>query len=167
MLLYLYRYMRKTLRILFAILSILVMGLIFYFSSQNGAESSETSGTVTRLVLSIFVKGFRFMTSSDQQYLIGKYGHLIRKLAHFSEFAALGFSCFGFLVTFESVVKRKGVVLSVLWGILYACSDEFHQMFIASRGPGIIDVLIDTSGVLFGTMLMLILTFCVEHFLKE
>ena len=44
--------------------------------------------------------------------------------------------------------------LSLLFCFLYACSDEFHQLFIPGRSGQFIDILIDTSGALI--MLLII-----------
>jgi VanZ family protein len=38
--------------------------------------------------------------------------------------------------------------------VLYAASDEFHQGFVADRGPSIVDVMIDSAGVMAGTLLL-------------
>ena len=37
---------------------------------------------------------------------------------------------------------------------LYAVSDEIHQMFSIERGPGVIDVLIDTLGSLASIIIL-------------
>ena len=43
------------------------------------------------------------------------------------------------------------------WGVgtLYAVSDEFHQGFVAGRGPSVVDVMIDSAGVIAGAWLLL------------
>ena len=38
--------------------------------------------------------------------------------------------------------------------MLYATSDEFHQLFVASRQARVLDVLIDTSGAALGLLLI-------------
>ena len=42
------------------------------------------------------------------------------------------------------------------WGLatLYAATDELHQMFVAERGPALLDVCIDSAGALAGVLLM-------------
>ena len=70
---------------------------------------------------------------------------LLRKLAHFSEFA-----CLGFLLAWLAYLKgERGFhifALALLGGLLAACIDESIQMLTPARGPGLMDVWIDTSG---------------------
>ena len=40
---------------------------------------------------------------------------------------------------------------------IYACTDEFHQLFIAGRSGEFMDVMIDTMGVLNGALLALLI----------
>ena len=37
---------------------------------------------------------------------------------------------------------------------MYAASDEYHQSFVADRGPSVFDVMIDSAGVIAGVLLM-------------
>ena len=72
-------------------------------------------------------------------------GGLLRKLAHFTEFASLG-ALFAWLFA----MLRKKAYWPLLCGITAACLDETIQRFVPDRGPSIKDVLIDSSGVLTG-----------------
>ena len=74
---------------------------------------------------------------------------LLRKAAHFLEFASLGF-----LLTWLMAMLQKPAWLSPLCGITAACIDETIQFFAPNRGPGIRDVLIDSSGVIFGMLIL-------------
>lgn len=78
-------------------------------------------------------------------------GHgLLRKLAHFAEFA-----CLGGLLTWLFAMVRRSKTLALLCGVLVACADETIQRFVPDRGPSVIDVLIDTAGVVTGIGLLL------------
>ncbi len=77
-------------------------------------------------------------------------GGLLRKIAHFSEFAALG-ACLCWY--FGMLGKHKTGAL--LWGIGAACVDETIQRFVPDRGPSLKDVGIDTCGVAAGMVLLL------------
>ena len=78
-------------------------------------------------------------------------GGLLRKIAHFTEFAALGF-CLTW--RFGMLEKRKSNAL--VFGALAACVDETIQLFVPDRGPAIRDVVIDTCGVLAGMSMLLL-----------
>ena len=76
---------------------------------------------------------------------------LLRKLAHFSEFASLGF-----LLCWLAYLKgERGFhifALALLGGLLTACIDESIQMLTPERGPGLVDVWIDTSGAALASL---------------
>lgn len=74
---------------------------------------------------------------------------LLRKLAHFTEFTALGM-CLGWL--FGMLQKKKA--WPFLCGVLAACVDETIQIFVPDRSPGLLDVGIDSFGVLAGILLL-------------
>jgi len=74
---------------------------------------------------------------------------LLRKAAHFTEFAALGMTL---AWLFGMLQKQKRVPL--FWGIVAACVDETIQAFVPERAPGVLDVLLDSSGVLVGIILL-------------
>lgn len=74
---------------------------------------------------------------------------VVRKLAHFTEFTALGM-----LLSWLGGMLRKQKRWSLCWGIAAACVDETIQSFIPGRSPGLADVLIDISGVAAGMALV-------------
>ncbi|MDE6241886.1 MAG: VanZ family protein [Anaeroplasmataceae bacterium] len=129
------------------------MGVIFYFSHQNGVSSSRMSNKVTSWVVNTFVSNYSNLPKDEQTNILKNTSYVIRKLAHYSEYVVLGLFLFVAVYTFTSNEKIIFPVVSVL-GILYAISDEFHQYFIGGRAPAVKDVLIDSIGVL--TILLLI-----------
>ena len=139
-------------RIVCIILVLLWMGVIFFFSSDNGEESSALSRKVTEYIARFFFRDW--FTAADAAALsqrLGKLEYLVRKAAHFTEYLILG----GLLALVFSTIRMKysgRIVLSVLIGILYAMSDEFHQSFVAGRAMQGFDVLIDSGGVIFGAI---------------
>ena len=86
--------------------------------------------------------------SSNQSNFIAE---IIRKAAHMSEYAILLLLLYYAL---SNVISKHTLSLSLLVTFIYACSDEFHQLFIPGRSGQFKDVLIDTSGALI--MLMII-----------
>lgn len=137
------------------LLVIAVMVMIFCFSAQTGEQSGAMSGRVTAWIIDLFVPDFEEMAAQEQESLRYTVGLVIRKLAHFSEYALLGFSL---MLHIAQIQKKTPVRLPWLWawgiGTLYAASDEFHQGFVADRGPSVIDVMIDSSGVIVGVLIL-------------
>ncbi len=88
---------------------------------------------------------------------------LIRKLAHFSEFACLGL-LLGWLLSPEG--GFRGFAAPALLGTLAACVDETIQRFVPGRESSLIDVWIDIGGVCTG-ILLLHLGYCCIRRRKE
>ena len=53
-------------------------------------------------------------------------------------------------VTFEVTIKI--ILLAIIFCLIYACSDEFHQFFVAGRAGRLTDILIDTTGSILGVL---------------
>ena len=90
----------------------------------------------------------RLLPGGGEDSLLGG-GGLLRKIAHFTEFAALGM-CLGWLFG----MLQKGRVRPFFWGAAAACLDEALQAFAPGRAPGAADVLLDSCGVLTGIILL-------------
>ena len=121
--------------------------MIFFFSAQTGEESMELSDGLTKWIILLFHPDFDSLPEGRQNEILSFWFFLIRKLAHFTEFAMLGASLRLLIGKLEA---RKPLLLSWLFGTLYACTDEWHQMFVDARGPQARDVCIDSVGALFG-----------------
>ena len=86
-------------------------------------------------------------------------GGLLRKIAHFTEFAALGW-----LLGWLFGMLQKGKLRPFGWGVLAAAADETIQRFVPDRGPSIWDVALDSCGVLTGIVLLYLgHTYCKKH----
>ena len=141
---------KNILRIIFLILIIINSLIIFGFSSQNGEESGSLSKTVITKIADILnVKNENKSVFLD----IGE--KVIRKLAHFSIYTLLGIWSISFIHTFNLKIKYQ-ITITTIWGFLYASTDEFHQMFSKGKTASINDVIIDTLGVIFGLLLVLL-----------
>lgn len=77
---------------------------------------------------------------------------MLRKLAHFSEFACLG-ALLGWLT---GMLKKPNFGVPTGLGCLAACVDETIQRFVPGRGPSLTDVGIDTCGAAVGAILLLV-----------
>lgn len=146
---------RNIIRIILILLLLCTFFIIFGFSSQNG----DTSGGIsTRITESILEKSNRYNSLEEEQK--NKVSHriekIIRKIAHFSIYAMVGFLLMGLLSTYKLKNKWR-IVITILIGILYAISDEFHQSFSPGRTPKITDIYIDTLGIIFGMLIILLI----------
>lgn len=152
-------------RIIFAILTIACMVVIFMFSSDNAKKSSSKSGKVTETAVEVFVKDYDKLPRAKQISIMDKAEHIIRKLAHYSIYTALGF-CTSMTVGRRRLksLKNAGVIA---FCFLYACSDELHQHFTPGRACMFTDVLIDTGGALTGMLMSLIILAFAGWILKK
>lgn len=125
--------------------ALLVMNILFIWgNSLLPASVSATISHWVRNILAAFLPG-----GSDSE---PNAGHgLVRKLAHFTEFA-----CLGALLTWLFAMCRKPVVWSLALGVVVGSIDETIQCFVPGRGPRVTDVLIDTTGVAVGIGLLLL-----------
>ena len=55
--------------------------------------------------------------------------------------------------TFNLLSTRNRIVFCIIFGMMYAASDELHQKFVDGRSAEIRDVCIDTLGVVFGVII--------------
>ncbi len=141
-----------------------VAAMIFWFSSQNGEDSLNTSGGIVTSLLRLFVPGFEDMTIKEKTAIYKQIHYLVRKGAHFTEFAMLGVSL---LLLFRALDLRCPILCAWVVGTLYACTDELHQMLVDSRAAMWQDVCIDSAGVLAGVLLVTLLLFLRRRKRKE
>ncbi len=140
-------------KVLLVIVTIIWMSLIFYFSQQTGSSSSGFSDKIVDFMIDILVKNYNNLPTLDQIKIHDDFSFVIRKLAHYTEYFILGILL---LLTMKSFFKKEIIIYinSSLIGIIYAISDEFHQSFIDSRTPAIMDVFIDSIGLLTAIFLI-------------
>ena len=132
------------------VLVVFWMGLIFYFSHQPATESSELSSGITEAIVDVIniIAPDNDLMSSKQSL-----NFIIRKAAHFGVYLVLGLLLSNGLI-YSGVSKHKAIFMALLICILYAISDEFHQLYVTGRSGQVSDVLLDSAGSLVGILLM-------------
>jgi len=70
---------------------------------------------------------------------------VVRKGAHFFEYLVLG--CLLFMGFLDQSKSGRSILLVFTAGILFAVSDEIHQLFVPGRTMRPFDVLIDMAGI--------------------
>ena len=142
---------RKIFGIIFAILTVICLGVIWGNSMTPGNESGQMSGSFTEWINGVAQKIFPSAEISHK---------FIRKAAHFTEFAILGALVFVNMLIWLPKTKRVFLLLSLPCCFFVALADEFIQRFVAGRVSSFVDVVIDTSGatvailVLFGLLML-------------
>ena len=132
-------------RVLLLVLIVVTLLFIWGNSLLSREQSSDESAWVMHLVTPLL------------EVFVGK-GHvteyLVRKLAHFTEFALLGFEL---LLWFAGArdKRRDALLLAAAHGLFAALADETLQLF-SGRGSQIQDVWLDFAGVSAGAVLALL-----------
>ena len=153
---------RKTwLRIVLWALVLAWMGVIFVFSLENADESSETSGRVVRWLLSTFDRSFLSLSPEAQQLRIEDWSFVVRKLAHFTLFAVLGFLCFAAFSV--DLPLRRAFPAALILGAARAVLDELHQSFVPGRSCELRDMGIDFAGVLLGAAFLFLILYWTQR----
>lgn len=135
------------------ILLILLLGtffIIFGFSNQDAEESGNLSSSIAKFIL----KQMHHDDIENKEQILERIESIIRKLAHFSIYTLVGFLLMSLISTYN-LEENKRIIASLCIGILYATSDEIHQLFIPGRSGQITDVILDSMGVLLGILLVL------------
>lgn len=136
------------------ILLIFWMGLIFSFSNQPAIESDVVSDGVMAKVINIVEKITNYEFSDNQLNNIYEYGiGPLRKCAHLTIYFILGM-LFYLVLKEYNLNDKKLIALSIICSIIYACSDEIHQLFIIGRSGEFKDVIIDTLGSILGILVI-------------
>ena len=149
--------------ILSGILLLLLYGVIFSFSAQDGKKSGSVSTEVAkRCVEVVNVVGRKNWTQASKKAMIQSFEHPVRKTAHFLEYTCMGLLVNILLGQWLPAGKRR-YFLTILWIFLSASADEFHQLFVPERSGNFVDVLIDTSGGTFGLLLCILVTKLWRH----
>ncbi len=147
------------------ILTAAIMVAIFIFSSQNGEDSGKLSEGFIYTVLRFVVPNFEEFISSLTDSAFAAFHLVVRKMAHFSVYAALGASSF---MAFRSVKCSSCVPLLMLWAmalsVFYAASDELHQVMVSDRAGRLTDVLIDSAGASCGIIVVVAIIYIINKF---
>ena len=116
------------------VLVLICMGIIFSLSAQVAEESQELSDSLIHRL-------FEFLgieLNSD----------FIRTTAHMLEF--MGLSVLLFNATYATWENKITPIIAFTGTVLYAITDEIHQIFVPERAFQVSDILVDSTGALIG-----------------
>ena len=123
----------KVKRIIYAILLVLWMITVFWFSGQDADDSTDTSGNTIRAIINL-IPSIREMEIAEKEKIVENLQPYARKLAHFTIYTIGGMILFA-NVNQYSLDDEKKIAISIILGSLYSITDEFHQMFISRKKP--------------------------------
>ena len=131
---------------------ILWITLIFNLSSQAEEQSNQLSTGITEIIVKTVE---RIVPQTDLD--IYKSNHIVRKSTHFFVYLVLGLLVMNALRR-SGVYGYRSIVLALLICVLYAISDEVHQLFVPGRGGQVKDIIIDSAGATVGIGVYLLIS---------
>jgi VanZ family protein len=121
----------------------LILWIVVIFLLSSGSGSTAATSRIIRPLLE-----FLFPTASEESLQLMHF--YIRKTAHFTEYAVLGYWALrAFTRTAAEWLRNHPYISAFVIVITVASLDEFNQRFISSRTGSVWDVLLDISGGIF------------------
>ena len=118
------------------ILAAACMVAIFCLSAQTAKDSADLSGSFIRAIFELI--GIELQQEG------------IRTVAHCLEFMGLSFLMFNAIYATWEV--KLTPVFAFAGTVMYAVTDEIHQIFVPGRAFQISDILVDSTGALIGVI---------------
>ena len=161
-------------RLIYFIFTILMLIIIFLFSSQASENSNYLSYTIsdkiyqkienteeknqTNIIKEESKYNEKLTTNTNNKFPIKNkifynINYTIRKLAHISLYLLLGIFSLLFIRTYNIDLK-KSIIITILFCFIYACLDEFNQYLRGTRTALFTDSLIDTFGCMLGCLII-------------
>jgi len=117
------------------------------YASTDSFSASNTSRIIGPLILWLF--------PHTTQETLATIQFFTRKLAHFTEYAILGFlAARAFRGSPRAAVHTRWFLICATIVVVYALIDEYHQSFVPSRTASIFDSLIDMAGGLTALLIV-------------
>jgi VanZ family protein len=121
-------------------------GFIFYLST-SGFGPSFTKWLLIQILSLLHVT----VTPETFEFL----HFCLRKLAHLTEYCIFSLLIYASFLNAEDFEWRPRLaVRSIVIAGIYSLTDEYHQSFVVSRTPSLIDCSIDTVGASFAALMV-------------
>lgn len=150
---------RKLRQVISHVFVLVWMIVIFCFSAQPGERSADLSGSISHLFMQIWNWVFH-LDWSDVQILemTAIWDYPIRKLAHMTEFGILAVLLFIAVKYYAQInTMKRRYICAWIAAVVYAASDEFHQLFVPDRSGNLFDVGVDALGVTIALVILYLL----------
>lgn len=123
--------------------------LIFCLSHEPSKKTTHTTNSFSETVLTTinFCIGNVFSKKEIHDISTSLFV-VVRKGAHIFLYFVL--SILVFLFFKEVYIKKDLFLVTIFFCLFCACTDEIHQLFIEGRSGQIVDVFVDSIGILLG-----------------
>lgn len=139
-------------KVVLKVFILLWMVFIFLLSNQPADESTQLSnGFISQTIGNVYKLIHKDVSPISIKEIQEKYTHVTRKMAHFTIYMILGLLV-GLLFREYNIETKKLIFYGILICMVYAITDEIHQIFVFGRSGEIKDVLIDTCGSTVGIL---------------
>lgn len=142
------------------ILVIIWASFIFTMSSMDTNKSNNKSKEVINEVIEKSVETTNDLSITNKQpsekkkeKVIDELNLPLRKAAHAAEYLVLTILLI-IAITQGGISGKKVWLYALLICFIYACTDEYHQTFVAGRTGQFTDSLIDTAGGAIGCLMV-------------
>ena len=139
-----------------SVVFLVLTSLSALFFISNSLASAEGSSAESGFFVS-FIADNIFHTSTPE--MISSITFIVRKLAHFTEFA-LFFAFFNsFMISLDLYKNRLYCFLTMFLALLVPLLDETTQYLSPGRTPKVYDIWVDAAGCIFGIVVSAVI-FC-------
>lgn len=137
-------------RVFLSIMTVFMIGFIFYNSSLSADDSTVHSTGVRELINNL-------LSTLNIDVVLSE--NFVRKCAHFAEYSVLGTLLFFTVKSYINKLDLK-ITISLILGLVTACIDEIIQLFSAGRSGQFSDVILDFFGVCTAVLLFYFIFKC-------
>ncbi len=139
-------------RYLFRVIMLLLTAALIAFAFIHSSMPADISEGESEGVLMFLQNIFKAIGISAELT-----DHIVRKAAHFIEYTAIGIMLMNTAYSFNRSRPHVYYPHMFFAGLFVAVVDEAIQLNVAGRSGQITDVLLDFSGIIAGTLVMLII----------
>ena len=104
------------------------------------------------------------MSEDEKTLAVASLDSWVREAAHLLQFTPIGFCLYLLLSTYtdKKKLQKYKIPLTLGFGLIYAISDEIHQLFSPGRAFELFDIFMDFSGVAIGCIGAIILLLIIK-----
>jgi VanZ family protein len=140
-------------------LAVFVWMLAIYLLSAQPASvsNSNSKGIVSRVVDTTLKVTKVKITEPQKKELVERINNVAREYMHGVVFLVLGFLVQN-AVTVSGARRARAFAISLAICVVYAVSDEVHQLFVPGRAFQTSDLMMDTIGSITGILMALVVS---------